>query len=746
MRATLHNKIIGLVLMGTMLPVIVIVLVVLLNYRQTIGAIDGEIDQLVRAHLGSIARDIRDLCDTTNRVVQAQVDQNLVAARKLLNRAGGAKTAVEPVRWRAVNQETKKERYLELPRLVVGGSWLGQNADPKTKTPFVDDVVELLGGTATVFQRMNARGDMLRVGTNVSTRDGRRAVGTYIPAINPDGKPNPVVATVMAGDTFRGQAKVVDDPYVTAYEPLRGVDGKVMGMLYVGVKQDNLKALRRRIREIKIGADGYVAVIGTIGSARGRYVISKDGKRDGEYIWDARDVRGRYVVREAVRLARAAAPGQTPLFEYEWLNPGEAKPRHKIAAMQHYKPWGWTVMATLYKRDLVPGLAKVRGSVLGLVAWAAGSGLLVALLAGMLAVTLVSRLTRPFASMAAIAGQIAAGDLQRASRAVDELEASGEVPPLKEASDPGERPDPEALDEGQLLLRAVQAMTRRLNSLVGQVQRSGIQVNSSSVQISASAHELDATVSEQATATNQVLATTTEITSVAKELEQVVHRVARVSSEAAGMAGAGREDLQAMQQALQRLADATETIASRLAVIGEKTDKVQTVVTTIGRVADQTNLLSLNAAIEAEKAGEYGRGFSVVAREIRRLADQTAVATREIEQMFEEMQGAVGAGMTEMGSFSSEVREVVGEMQRAGTRQEQIIQRVQTLEPELEQVNAGMSAQSRGAEQIREAMVRLADGARQTADALAEFQRSAEHLNEANRGLQRETSQFKVVS
>ena len=96
MRATLHNKIIGLVLMGTMLPVIVIVLVVLVNYRQTIGAIDGEIDQLVRAHLGSIARDIRDLCDTTNEVVQARVDQNLVAARKLLNRAGGAKTPLGP--------------------------------------------------------------------------------------------------------------------------------------------------------------------------------------------------------------------------------------------------------------------------------------------------------------------------------------------------------------------------------------------------------------------------------------------------------------------------------------------------------------------------------------------------------------------------------------------------------------------------------------------------------------------------
>lgn len=744
MRSNLHNKLVGIVLMGTMLPVVVIVLVITLSHGSTISSIDREIDQLVHAHLRSIARGIRDFCDTTNDVVQEQVDQSLVAARVLLKRAGGVTLGRELVRWRAIDQETKQGQLLELPRALVGGRWLGQNADPEQPTPFIDEVVELMGGTSTIFQRMNARGDMLRVATNVPDSDGRRAVGTFIPAVGADGAPTAVVSTVLGGNVYRGQAKVVDDPYLTAYEPLYDAERKVIGMLYVGVRQDNIKALRQRIQGIKIGSGGYVSVIGTKGQARGRYVISKGNARDGEYIWDARDSRGRYVVREAVRLATTAADDQTPLYEYEWRNPGDPQPRLKLAAMAYYEPWGWVVMATLYKRDLVPGLATVRGSIVGLVVWAAGAGLIAALLAGMLAVMLGGRLTRPLTSIAEIAGQIAAGDLQGASQAVDALERKGMIPPLDEERTPDDKTDPSGLDECQRLLRAVRAMTRQLNGLVGQVQRSGIQVNSSAVQITASARELDATVSEQATATNEVLATTTEISSVARELEHVVQRAAEGSAETAGLAGTSREDLQAMQQALQRLAAATQTIAARLAVIGEKTDKIQTVVTTIGKVADQTNLLSLNAAIEAEKAGEHGRGFSVVAREIRRLADQTAVATREIEQMFAEMHGAVSSGMSEMDRFSQEVGDVVGEVRRAGTRQEQIIEQVQALKPELDQVNAGMAAQSGGAEQIREAMVRLADGARQTAEALAQFQRSAEHLNEANRGLQRETAQFKV--
>ncbi len=167
-------------------------------------------------------------------------------------------------------------------------------------------------------------------------------------------------------------------------------------------------------------------------------------------------------------------------------------------------------------------------------------------------------------------------------------------------------------------------------------------------------------------------------------------------------------------------------------------------VDTITKVADQTNLLSLNAAIEAEKAGEYGRGFQVVAREIRRLADQTAVATLDIDQMVQEMQSAVSAGVMEMDKFITEVRcnaEDVGKISAQLTR---IIEQVQALSPGFEEVNVAMGHQSENAQDISTAMVNLSEDLGQTLESLRETYGAIEQLNEAAKGLQDEVSRFKV--
>jgi len=167
-------------------------------------------------------------------------------------------------------------------------------------------------------------------------------------------------------------------------------------------------------------------------------------------------------------------------------------------------------------------------------------------------------------------------------------------------------------------------------------------------------------------------------------------------------------------------------------------------VTTITKVADQTNLLSINAAIEAEKAGEYGLGFLVVAREIRRLADQTAVATLDIERMVKDMQQSVSAGVMEMDKFSEQVRKGVEEVARLSGQLGQIIAAVTSLTTRFEQVNEGMAAQSQGAEQIREAMVRLSEGANQTVRSLSEFNRATDQMREAVGSLKEDVSFFTI--
>jgi methyl-accepting chemotaxis protein WspA len=195
---------------------------------------------------------------------------------------------------------------------------------------------------------------------------------------------------------------------------------------------------------------------------------------------------------------------------------------------------------------------------------------------------------------------------------------------------------------------------------------------------------------------------------------------------------------------MHQVMEAAGSINAKLAVLNERAGNINQVVTTITKVADQTNLLSLNAAIEAEKAGEYGRGFAAVAAEIRRLADQTAVATYDIEQMVKEIQSAVSAGVMGMDKFSEEVRRGMQDVQQISGQLSQIIQQVQTLAPRFEMVNEGMQAQATGAEQISEALLQLTDAAQQTVDSLGQSTMAIEELNQVSGNLQSGVARFKL--
>src|SRR5437762_1771526 len=166
----------------------------------------------------------------------------------------------------------------------------------------------------------------------------------------------------------------------------------------------------------------------------------------------------------------------------------------------------------------------------------------------------------------------------------------------------------------------------------------------------------DTSVTGVQTCALPISASVREISGTSKELAGTMSEVNASAAHAAELAGAGRENTTRMAAEMRQLVESTVSVSGKLNMIREKAESINAVVTTITKVADQTNLLSINAAIEAEKAGEYGRGFLVVAREIRRLADQTAVATLDIENMVRHMQDAVATGVMQREKLADEVR------------------------------------------------------------------------------------------
>ncbi|MFP3910987.1 MAG: methyl-accepting chemotaxis protein [Desulfobacteraceae bacterium] len=299
-------------------------------------------------------------------------------------------------------------------------------------------------------------------------------------------------------------------------------------------------------------------------------------------------------------------------------------------------------------------------------------------------------------------------------------------------------------DEIGNLFNAMDEMAHSFRQVVGQVQRSGIQVTSSSTQLAATAKEQETTMANQVDSTDKVVKSVDGISEVATQLVETMEEVASMSQETAGFASSGQTDLKRMEEAMHNMETASKSISGRLETINEKAENITNVVDTITKVADQTNLLSLNAAIEAEKAGEYGRGFNVVAREIRRLADQTAVATLDIERMVEEMQSAVSTGVMEMDKFIGEVKRSSEDVGKISVQLNNIIEQVKTLSPSFENVNVSMRHQSDSAQKINQSVVRLNEEMKETMASLHETYSAIEQLKEAARGLQDEVSRFKV--
>jgi len=366
---------------------------------------------------------------------------------------------------------------------------------------------------------------------------------------------------------------------------------------------------------------------------------------------------------------------------------------------------GTAVVTAVAASGVSPGLA------------AAGAAVIAGLPAAIAAASLARALDRPLARAADAAEAIAAGDLAR------QMVLGGR--------------------DGQgRLLGAFVAMQHALATLVDRIRVSGRRFAAVEADTKAALAGQEQVVGGFSGATHEISTAVAEISATSEQLLAATGSVMEVAREAAGVADEGREGLERMTASMQQLDDAMNAFTRKLATISQRASGITAVVTTIAKVAKQTNLLSVNATIEAEKAGESGRGFRIVAQEIRRLADQTALATKDIERMVRDMQAAVAGGTMEMDRFRNEVSGRIGEVAEVSEKLGRVIEPVQSVTRALEQVHESMGSQSQGARQIREAMESLRAGADDSAAAVAVFSRSLADLRGAIAELTAEAERF----
>lgn len=736
MKLQLRDKVIGLAVFCALLPIVVLTLLLLIREGPLVKYIKQEITDLTEKSFHAVVHDMYSSCQTANDLITQGLENMLKLANYLAQQSGGIQVnETKEIEWPIINPQTKQTKNIKLPEILIGDKPLEKNLSFSEKTPIIDTLKDLLGGAISIYQKINDTGDMLRIATTISTLSNDRAIGTTLYAIDKDNQPNPIITSLMEGQQFRGSAYLFDDWYLTAFEPIKNKKNEaneVIGAIAVGIRQKNLESLTKAIEEITIGLNGYVWIIKGTGSGDMiDNIIVKSSNVEKNMIINDQSIP---VYTEIIQKARNLRE-KRGMEKVSWKDPGDIVPTNKTITYTYFPDWDWAIGVTAYDKDFEQPYIAIKNLFSQLKNAIFVAGLITLIIIGLVAFYLSGLLIKPITALTKIAIQVAQGDIEGAMIVIQKI-IKGEDEDLAKAK--------ERDDETGKLLKAIITMIETLDRLIGRIKNSSIQLVSTATEISNAANAQETTVQDFGVSTKQIATTVKQISSTSQDLFKTMSNISDVANETGLMADAGLAELSEMAGTMTTLSKSTSSISSKLSVISNKTANINTIVTTISKVADQTNLLSLNAAIEAEKAAEYGVGFGVVAREIRRLADQTALATLDIEQIVKEMQSAVSAGVMEMDKFTEQVHSGVLEVGLISKHLQKIIVQVQEFSPRFVLVKEGMQSQSQGAYQINGAMANLTDAANKTMNSVAEFERATQSLHTSIDQLRNEIVQFKV--
>jgi methyl-accepting chemotaxis protein len=590
-----------------------------------------------------------DLCAVAQEMLEQKLQYDLKVAREVLSRAGSVSFADETVNWSASNQATGETSKFELPAMRIGQVTLEPNADPDTAAPVVDEVRDLVGGTCTVFQRMNPAGDMLRVCTNVLRADGQRAIGTYIAASSADGTANPVIATVLQGKTYTGRAFVVDRWYVTAYEGLKNDAGEVVGMLYVGVPQESAASLRKAIMSVKVGKTGYIYVLNARGESRGHYVISFRGTRDGENIWDTKDADGNYVIRTVCEKALALKAGEVGEIRYPWKNADDAAPREKVVKLAYFEPWDWVIGVGSYIDEFQDAVKAMD------------------------------------AKAAAAMGE------------VEQTKNAAQRHVVTACSGTGAAALVVAILVGLLVTRSI---TRPVNRIIGGLTEGAEQVSAAAGQVSSASQHLAQNSSDQASSLEETSATLEEMAAMTRTNASNSEKANTLASQARDNADAGQQTMARLNTAMGSINDSSGKISKIIKVIEEIAFQTNLLALNAAVEAARAGEHGKGFAVVAEEVRNLAQRSAQAARDTTSLIEDSVSRAKEGTTVADAAAKALQAIVGDV----AQVAELLNGITRASSEQAQGVEQINLA---VSQMDKGTQQTAAAAEQSASASEQL---------------------------------------
>jgi len=434
-------------------------------------------------------------------------------------------------------------------------------------------------------------------------------------------------------------------------------------------------------------------------------------KLEGQDLSAIRDPDGFAVFNEMVTLAKAKGAGG---IDYRWPKPGASEPVAKTSYIQLFQPWGWIIGSGVYIDDMQAEFYRQLrdASLLG-----AGIAVVLALLVIMIGRSIVLPLREAEDAMATI--------------------ASGEA-------DLTRRLDTHGNDEITRLGQHFNRFTGQLQQVVLRLREAAHELHGSAGAVGNSAEQAQRHSEQQSQQMEQVA---TAINEVSYAVHDVAKNAEHASSEMSQAQDRALQGQQSIHGSLRKIDELSSTIDEAVGVIqalASQSTRIGSVLEVIRAIAEQTNLLALNAAIEAARAGEQGRGFAVVADEVRLLAQRTQQSTAEIQAMIEHLQGQSEAAVKAIDASSLASRETVEQASEAGASLDAISQALHNLTTLNASIASATSQQADAVEAINRNVVETADLSRQTAVAAQHSSDSGQALNRLSASLEQVLGQFRV--
>ncbi|NTZ69723.1 methyl-accepting chemotaxis protein [Pseudomonas protegens] len=434
-------------------------------------------------------------------------------------------------------------------------------------------------------------------------------------------------------------------------------------------------------------------------------------KLDGQNLAAVKDPDGFEVFNEMVTLAKAKGGG---MVDYRWPKPGAEQPVQKTSYIQLFQPWGWIIGSGVYIDDL-------QDEFYAQVLRASSIGLVIALLMAALVVLIVRSIVNPLRETVHAMANIASGesDLTRS------LDTHGQ-------------------DEVTELARHFNGFTAKLRGVVMQLQSSAAALEQSSSELGSNANDAQERSQQQSQQMEQVAAAISQVTSAVQDVARNAEHAATEVREAEAQAQQGQVNIDGSLQQIDQLSVTIDQAVEVIRTLAAESTQIGTVLEVIRSIAEQTNLLALNAAIEAARAGEQGRGFAVVADEVRLLAQRTQQSTAEIQGMIERLQNHSEAAVKVIGDSSRASQLTIEQAGLAGASLNAIGQALRNLNGLNATIASATLEQAHVVEDINHNVGQAAGLSQGTALAAQHSSAASRYLKELSEQLNGLLRQFRV--